>query len=60
MTKEEILIGKTYEEAQEILRNANYRLVMRDGINYMITTDFKPERYNIHLENNIVTKVNMG
>ena len=60
MNKEEILIGKTWEEAIELLRNCNYRLVSRDDKPYIITHDFKPERYNIYLVDNKVKKVTFG
>ena len=60
MNKEEILIGKTWEEAIELLRNCNYRVVSRDGKPFVVTHDFKPERYNIFIIDNKVSKVTFG
>lgn len=58
--KEEVLIGKTLEEAQEILRNCKYRIVSKDGQGYIITCDLVFDRYNLTINNNIVTEVYMG
>jgi len=58
--KVELLIGKTYEEAQEILRNDKYRVTFKDGKPFIITHDFKPERYNLGINNNIITSVHFG
>ena len=55
-----ILIGKTYKEVQEILRNCSYRITQEDGKSYAITMDFNPNRYNLILENKIVIDVNFG
>jgi hypothetical protein len=56
MKKEEIIIGKTLEEAIEILRNCKVR-IMRDGD--LITSDLCFDRYNLYIENNIVKEVKM-
>ncbi len=57
MNKEEILIGKTLDEAREILRNCNYRIVSQNGKNYMITADLKVDRYNLFVDNDVIVKV---
>ncbi len=55
--KEELLIGKTLEEATEILRNSEWRVVEEDGVDYMLTMDLNPYRYNLYIENNIIKEV---
>jgi hypothetical protein len=55
--KEELLIGKTLEEATEILRNSEWRVVQEDGVDYMLTMDLNPYRYNLYLENNLIKEV---
>ena len=60
MNKQHIIIGKTMEEAIELLRNCNYRIVENDSRSYGITDDVKPERYNLYVENNLITKVTFG
>lgn len=60
MDKKDLLIGKTYEEAQELLRNEKYRVTFNDEKPFIVTTDFKPERYNLSLQNNIVMNVSFG
>jgi hypothetical protein len=55
--KEKLLIGKTLEEATEILRNCEWRVVQEDGIDYMLTMDLHPERFNLYLEKGIIKEV---
>ena len=57
--KEELLIGKTLEEATEILRNCEWRIVQEDGIDYMLTMDLNPYRYNLYLKNNLIKEVKL-
>ena len=59
MKKEEILIGKTLEEAIEILRNCNYRIIKNNLSYYPITYDIQIDRYNLYIENNLITEVKM-
>jgi hypothetical protein len=55
--KEKLLIGKTLEEATEILRNSEWRVVQEDGVDYMLTMDLNPYRYNLYLENKLIKEV---
>jgi len=57
MTETE-LIGKN----ESILDNLKqeYRIVSRDDKPYIVTCDFKIERLNIYIENNIIVKVTNG
>lgn len=50
------IIGKTKEEAKEIINNHGYkfRITSENDINYIITTDFRSDRINVDLKNNIV------
>lgn len=57
MNKQEILIGKSMEEAIELLRNCNYRIVENDDRAYGITDDVKTERFNLYINNNLITKI---
>ena len=59
MKKEEILIGKTLEEEIEILRNCNYRIIKNNLSYYPITDDIQIDRYNLYIENNLITEVKM-
>ena len=59
MKKEEILIGKTLEEAIETLRNCNYRIIKNNLSYYPITDDIQIDRYNLYIENNLITEVKM-
>ena len=56
------ILGK--EEGYLIsLFNANeveYRIVERDGVKYMVTSDHHSDRMNLTITNNIVTKVYKG
>jgi hypothetical protein len=56
----EELVGMDYETAVVLLKDENWRVVVRDGKGYVITCDFKPERLNLEIENNIITKVYGG
>jgi NifU-like protein involved in Fe-S cluster formation len=54
--KEKILIGKTIEEAKEILRNYQWRIVKEDNFN-TITEDLNTNRFNLYLEKGIIIDV---
>jgi len=55
--KEELLIGKNLEEATEILRNCEWRVVHENGIDYMLTMDLHTTRYNLYIESGIIKEV---
>ena len=52
----EILLGKTYEEAKQIIyeNELSIRVVKEDGVSYIVTCDVDIERVNLELKNNIV------
>jgi hypothetical protein len=55
----QIFIGHTLEETEGILQKPYYfRVTKENGVNYMVTCDFVPERVNITLENGIITEIN--
>lgn len=56
----EELIGLTLESAREILKDKKYRIVRIDGKGMMVTCDYRPERLNLEIENNIITKIHNG
>jgi hypothetical protein len=59
---EKELIGKIKEEAIALLKenNSKYRISMEDGEHFMLTMDFNPTRYNLHIMDGIITEVSMG
>ena len=58
----EYLIGKTKEEAIELCKNNGFtsRVVREDSHNYMVTMDFKMNRINLSLDNDIITSCDIG
>ena len=56
----EILIGKTFKESQEMLRNCVYRVSCVNGKYNALTEDFNTNRYNLSLVNGIITDVTFG
>jgi hypothetical protein len=60
MKKEVLLdsiIGKTEEEGVKFLseNNIDFRIVRKDDTNYIVTYDFKPNRVNVELDNDVIT-----
>ncbi|MEG1009378.1 MAG: hypothetical protein RSF67_06180, partial [Clostridia bacterium] len=59
----EYLIGKEFND--DLIKELNdnnieFRVIKKDGKYYMITCDFKLSRFNIELENNIITNIILG
>lgn len=54
------LIGQTLDSAEKELKNRIFRIVKIDGKGMMITCDFRPDRLNLEIENNIITRVYEG
>ena len=54
------LIGKTYEEAQELCDGYRLRVTNKDGVAYVVTCDFRLDRINVELDNGIVTFSSIG
>ncbi len=56
------LIGKTEKEGIEIAKSHGYtvRLIKKDGESFVVTMDFRFDRINIEVENDIITKCNLG
>jgi len=42
------------------LYKGDFRIVQNNEKNFIVTRDFKPERLNLTLENNIIVKVTTG
>jgi hypothetical protein len=57
MSKKEKLIGKTIEEAIEILRNCEWRIVKENDNDLILTQDLNPNRFNLYLEKGIIIDV---
>jgi len=56
----EKLIGQTLNSAEKELKNRIFRIVKIDGQGMMVTCDFRPDRLNLEIENNIITRVYEG
>lgn len=57
------LIGETEERAKELIREISgidYRVTRRDGQPFIVTCDFKTNRINLVIENNLVTGAGVG
>jgi len=52
-------IRKTEQEATELAQTSNktYRITSRDNESYAMTMDYRPERLNFVINNNVVTGV---
>lgn len=58
----EKVLSKSQDEAIKILNEdgIKYRVVRKDSNHYAITADFRPERLNLEIDNDIVTQVYSG
>jgi hypothetical protein len=56
------LIGQTEIHVNELINNAgmDFRVMKRDGESFLGTADFNPERFNLEIENGIITNVYLG
>jgi hypothetical protein len=56
------LKGLAKEEGMKLCKDNGYetRVVREDSNNFMITTDLRFYRVNLYLDNNTITKVNIG
>ena len=54
------MVGQTLESAQKELKNKDYRIVRVDNIPRVVTCDYKPERLNLIIKNNIIIDVYNG
>ena len=56
------LVGKNLNEVMEWLNRMDkrYRITSRDGNAYVITCDYRPERYNLDIVDGKVVKISMG
>ena len=59
---QEDLIGKTEHEALVLLEKHRsiFRIVERDDKQFEITTEHLPFRWNLHINNGVISKVRMG
>lgn len=58
----ESLIGLTLDAARAKCKENNFndRVVCEDGVHYIVTCDFRTDRVNLTLENNLVIKCDIG
>lgn len=59
----EYMIGKPWDEMKIELKETNphlkYRIVENDGKHSIITSDYQPNRLNITLANELITKITL-
>jgi len=64
LTEEEVakLTGKSFSVAKKVivLADMTYRITSKDGEQYMGTCEFRPDRINLHIVNDLVTKASIG
>ena len=53
------LIGKTLEEAKS-LTTLDIRVIRMDEQMFMVTQDFRTNRVNVQIDNNIITSISIG
>ena len=55
-------VGKTIEEAEKKAKNDGFttRVVEKDGQQYMVTMEYRTDRINFRVRNNIVTSIYGG
>jgi len=60
--KPESFVGLKLEEAEARAKEADlpFRVVRKDGEDFPVTRDYRPERLNFTVENGVVTKVTNG
>ncbi len=58
----ESLIGLNIETASELCKENDYqvRIVREDSVNYVITMDFRFDRINLEIDNDVITKCDIG
>lgn len=58
----EAVIGLGLNEADELIRAAGYRyrVVHRDGNNYICTMDYDTRRVNLHIMDRKITEARLG
>lgn len=59
---EDKLIGLSEQEGIDYINknNISYRVIRRDEIYYIITCDFRDDRINLEINNNIILGVTIG
>lgn len=59
---EDKLIGLSEQEGIDYINknNISYRVIRRDEIYYIITCDFRVDRINLEINNNIILGVTIG
>lgn len=62
LENEDVVVGMTEEEAHAIGSKHGFavRAVNRDGVQFILSADFKPNRRNIVLKQGVVTEVTRG
>lgn len=56
-------VGMSIEDVRAVLKKSNYwhgRIVKEDGVGYMLTMDFRLDRYNFEVEKGVIVKYDIG
>lgn len=54
------LLGKSKQEVLKLLKGKDYRITREDNTHYIITMDFRIDRWNLAFDNNILTEIKNG
>lgn len=56
------VVGMLYEDVKAMYddNNISHRIVQKDGKHYIVTRDFKPERRNLVVNDDVVASVSRG
>lgn len=59
---ENLIINKPKKRCLDLLeeREINYRILRADKVGYCITDDIDPNRFNLEIDNDIVTNIFIG
>lgn len=52
--------GLTIEEAKSIYPSLTFRTIEKDGVSYIVTMDFRMDRVNVKIENDIIVETSFG
>lgn len=62
MLSNDDLLGLEESVAIKLLKDSNssFRITKRDNQHYIVTRDFKPERFNLEIKDALIVKVTKG
>jgi hypothetical protein len=62
LLNDQYILGKNQQDVVDMLKamQKSYRIASKEGEHYMLTTDYKPERINLHIKEGKVTSYTFG